>query len=581
MPERAFGTKPTVMLNGNRLPADVEPNVLAVTVDTDLTAPGACQITFADPQRTVLDALGIEFLQPVQVLASAVEETEPQVLFDGAVYGFDFMADDTGTFALIRAYDAAYRLKQRRGVTSFNDVTDGDVVRQLADDAGVETGTVDVGEVIHPYLAQLNQSHWEFLVERAAASDRVLHVREGRLDFVRSPEATGGPAPGDHASTDPLQLTAGHNLVYLRARTTAAQQTAGVEVRGWDPVTKQAVVATATAATRGASLDATPAAVGADHGAESALTPAPGLATQAACDTLAAAVAEREGSSFTHVEGQALGDPRLRAGVAVSVGRAGRFDGRYTLTSARHVFDDRGYATFFAVTGDHDRSLNGLVGAGSASGGAGGGAGIRNGHRLDGVYPALVTNVRDPESLGRVKLNLPWLADDYESDWARVVQLGAGPGRGILWFPEVGDEVVVAFLAGDPSRPLVVGGLYNGTDAPPFEGFADSGDGQIDTRGLRTRVGHTVVFHDTAGEEAIRIETGDRAVTITLDQAAKKLHIQSGGDVVVEADGEVSVTAARDLTVDATGTATIRGQRGLKLESNGEVAVSGLAIKLN
>lgn len=574
MPERAFGTKPVVLLAGNRLPPAVEPNVVAVVVDSDLTAPGACQITFADPERTLLDTLGVELLQEVEVMASAVEETEPHPLFRGEVYGVDFLADDTGAYALVRAYDPAYRLKQRRGVTSFNDVTDGDVVRQLAGDAGVETGEVDAGEVIHPYLAQLNQTHWDFLVERAAANDRVLHVREGRLDFTRSPEAADGPDPGDHASTDPLQLTAGHNLVYLRARTTAAQQAGGVEVRGWDPATKQAVVSTATPATRGARVDATPADVGAEHGAETLLAPAPGLTSQAAGDVLAASVAELAGASFTHVEGQALGDPRLGAGVAISVGQAGRFDGSYTLTSARHVFDKQGYATFFAVSGEHDRSLHGLANGDGAWA-------PRPRQRFEGVYPALVTNVQDRDSLGRVKLQLPWLADGYETDWARVVQVGAGPDRGLLWFPEVGDEVAVAFVAGDPARPMVLGGLYNGSDAPPFEGFADAGDGQVDTRGLRTRVGHTLVFQDTSGEESIRIETGDGSVVITLDQANRKLHVHSDGDVVVEADGAVEVTAARDLTLEATGTATVRGKRGLSLESDGEVSVSGLAIKLN
>jgi len=574
VPERAFGTKPVVLLAGNRLPPDVEPNVVAVVVDSDLTAPGACQVTLADPDRTLLDTLGVELLQEIQVMASAVEETEPRPLFRGEVYGVDFLADDTGAFALIRAYDPAYRLKQRRAVTSFNDVTDGDVVRQLAGDAGIETGTVDPGDVIHPYLAQLNQSHWDFLVERATANDRVLHVRDGRLDFTRSPEASGGPAPGDHASTDPLQLTAGHNLVYLRARTTAAQQAAGVEVRGWDPATKQAVVATATPATRGADLGASPSDVGSEHGSETLLAPAPGLTSQAAGDVLAASVAELAGASFTHVEGQALGDPRLRAGVAVSVGQAGRFDGRYTLTAARHVFDQKGYATFFTVSGEHDRSLHGLANGDGAWA-------PRPRHRFEGVYPALVTNVRDRDSLGRVKLRLPWLADDYETDWARVVQVGAGPDRGLLWFPEVGDEVAVAFVAGDPARPMVLGGLWNGSDAPPFEGFADTGDGRVDTRGLRTRIGHTIVLQDTSGEESIRIETGDGSVVVTLDQANRKLTVHSDGDVVVEADGAVEVTAARDLTLEASGTATVRGKRGLNLESDGQVSVSGMAIKLN
>lgn len=577
--QREFGTKPIVKLAGNRLPGEVEANVKAVIVESDLTAPGACLITFADPDRSVLKTIGVDFLQPVEISASAVEESGQEPIFTGEVYGFDFAEDDTGTYALVRAYDAVYKLKQRRGITSFNDVTDGDVVRQLAQDAGVEPGNIDGGDVIHKYLAQTNQTHWDFLLERAAANDRVLQVRDGRLDFTRSPEASGAPAPGDHGSTDPLQLIAGHNLVYLRVRTTAAQQVSEVEIRGWDPANKEAVVASAGSASRGAQIDATPADVGGQHGAQTRVAAFPGLTTQAECDAIAASIAQREGASFTHAEGQALGDPRLRAGVPVSLGKTGPFDGRYTLTSARHVFDDSGYHTFVSVSGDHDRSLHGLTNGSAGANGQGQGSG--GFQRFDGVYPAIVTNIEDPEKLGRVKLELPWLAGDYETDWSRVMQVGGGDDRGVLWFPEVGDEVVVSFLAGNPSRPLVIGGLYNGKDKPPFDGFDDLGDGKVDTRGLKTRIGHALVFNDKSGDESIRVETADGSVKITLDQSKKELHIESKGDIEVKADGNVTVAAARDLTLEASGSATVKANASLKLESKGQVSVSGAAIKLN
>lgn len=571
MPPRAFGTKPTIILDGDRLPVEIEPHLVEVVVETDLTAPGSCLVTFADPGRDVLDALGVDFLQRLEVLASPVEEVEEEPLFVGDVYGFDFMADETGTFALIRAYDATYKLKQRRGISSFCDVTDGDVVRTLAEDAGVETGTIDGGDVIHPYLAQVNQSHWDFLQRRAQASDCTLHVCDGRLAFTKSTEASDGPRPGDHASTDPLQLIAGHNLVYFRVRTTASQQVGAVEVRGWDPSRKETVVAEAEANSRSARLETTPAEIGTQHGTETRVAAFPGLTTQAACDVIATSVAERVAASFGYAEGQAIGDPRLRAGVAVSVGRTGRFDGQYTLTAARHVFGRAGYHTTFSVSGEHDRTLHGL----SA------GRGAPGTHRFDGVYPAIVTNVADPGSLGRVKLKLPWLADDYETDWARVMQIGAGPDRGILWFPEVDDEVLVAFIGGDPAAPAVIGGLYNGTDTPPFEGFADPEDGQVDTRCLQTRAGHALVFCDAEGEQSVRLHTGDASISITLDQARGTLVIESGGDVELRADGNVAITAGRDLTLEAAGTGTIRANAGLKLESAGSVAVSGATIQLN
>jgi uncharacterized protein involved in type VI secretion and phage assembly len=568
VPATRYGTRPVVRLGGQRLPGALEPLLISLRVETDVTAPGTCLLTFADPAGTVLDELGVEYQQSIEVTASAVEEQDERVVFAGEVYGLDLEADERGSFAHVLAYDVGFRLRQRRGTRSFNDVTDGDVVRQLADDAGVATGTIDSGDIVHPYLAQLNETHWDFLVRRARACDRTLTVRDGKLCFTRSALAGDGPSPGDHASTDPLQLVAGRNLTYVRLRATASQQVAEVEVRGWDPMAKAELVATAPASSRSAQFGAEPGDVGRRCGAAVQVVTAPGLRTQAECEQLAASVGEMVAATFGYLEGVAIGDPRLQAGVAVSVGRAGRFDGRYVLTSARHDFDGQGYRTSVVVSGEHDRSLHGLT----------------TGERAvsyPGVYPAVVTNVSDPDGQGRVRLRLPWLAADFETDWARVVQIGAGPDRGVLWFPEVDDEVLVAFVGGDPTQPAVIGGLYNGSDTPPFDGFGDLDDGRVDVRGFRTRAGHALVFRDKGGEERVELRSADDSLVVTLDQAASKIVVESGGDVEVNAGGAVSLHASGDMSLHADGSATISAKSGLKLESTGQVEITGALIKLN
>ena len=65
--------------------------------------------------------------------------------------------------------------------------------------------------------------------------------------------------------------------------------------------------------------------------------------------------------------------------------------------------------------------------------------------RVYGVTVGVVTNNQDPDGLGRVKVRFPWLSDDDESFWARVVTPMAGNGRGLYLLPEVDDEVLVAF----------------------------------------------------------------------------------------------------------------------------------------
>jgi len=121
-------------------------------------------------------------------------------------------------------------------------------------------------------------------------------------------------------------------------------------------------------------------------------------------------------------------------------------------------------------------------------------------------------------------VSFPWLSDSYESTWARMMQLGAGPNSGALLLPEVGDEVLVAFEFGRVDHPVVVGGLYNGVDTPV--GVKDLVDnGTVKRRTFISRKGHKVTFFDGADETGIQLETAG-GLTIHLDDKASTLTIK-------------------------------------------------------
>ncbi|HEU5130898.1 MAG TPA: phage baseplate assembly protein V, partial [Pyrinomonadaceae bacterium] len=87
--------------------------------------------------------------------------------------------------------------------------------------------------------------------------------------------------------------------------------------------------------------------------------------------------------------------------------------------------------------------------------------------RYFGVYEALVTAVEDTAKEGRVQVKFPWFDDKLATEWCRVRQSYAGNDYGSFFIPEVGDEVLVAFVQGDMRFPIILGGLYNGQDKPP------------------------------------------------------------------------------------------------------------------
>ncbi len=178
----------------------------------------------------------------------------------------------------------------------------------------------------------------------------------------------------------------------------------------------------------------------------------------------------------------------------------------------------------------------------------------RNDDVLDGLYPALVTSNKDPLDVGRVKVRFPWLDDEEQSHWARLVQPYAGKQRGLFFMPEVGDEVLVVFELGDVHQPLVIGGTWNGEDEPPEPGDPD---GSNHHKVIETRSGHKLHFDDTPGAEFIQLNDSSLNNIVRWDSASNAITVTAKtGDIHVEApQGKISLLA-KDVVMTASNNAS-------------------------
>jgi len=197
--------------------------------------------------------------------------------------------------------------------------------------------------------------------------------------------------------------------------------------------------------------------------------------------------------------------------------------------------------------------------------------------RFFGVTIGVVTNNKDPEGLGRVKMSLPWMADQVESDWARVVTPMAGPGRGVYFLPEVNDEVLIAFEHGNPDMPYVLGGLWNGTDKPP----ASNSDGKNDVRTIRSRSGNQIRLTDTDGDASIEIIDSSGKNTIVIHAKDNSITITSAGDITISADNGKLKLSGKSVEITATATVTAEGSQGMDLKSSGQLTIKGSAVNIN
>jgi uncharacterized protein involved in type VI secretion and phage assembly len=253
------------------------------------------------------------------------------------------------------------------------------------------------------------------------------------------------------------------------------------------------------------------------------------------------------------------------------------------VTGSRHVWDDskEGYRTFFVVSGRQERSMLGLASLGATSGVPSAG-----GPPILGVVPALVTNVKDPKNLYRIKVKFPWLDENYETDWIRVAQFGSGQGSGYgaLFLPEVNDEVLVAFEQGDSRRPYAIGALYNGVDKPHKPSAVVGADGKVAIRGFRSRKGHQFTIYEGPSKSGIALNTGNRKIKIVLNETTNKITVECDGDIeITSKTGDIKISAFKNLELEAkTGSTSMKGMTGASLEASaGNTSVKGVMVNIN
>lgn len=198
---------------------------------------------------------------------------------------------------------------------------------------------------------------------------------------------------------------------------------------------------------------------------------------------------------------------------------------------------------------------------------------------LVGIHIGVVTDNKDPEGIGRIKVKYAVPTDDVESAWARQITIMAGKEMGFVVYPEKNDEVLLRFINGQSDQPVIVGYLHNGKDVIPF----DNADGNNDDRIFWSRSKHKMTVNDTDGSEHITCETKDGKTIVemlTADEAinltstkditltvGNKLLIDAGAEVSISADMNIKASTAQNLEVTAASNIDLNGSAGVAITS--------------
>lgn len=516
------------------------------------------------------------------------------------ITGLAIEADVRSTELVVTAYDKRHRLGNDLTVRVYLDSSYQDVILDVARRKGLRA-VVD---------ESLRQPIFKHIIEATTDLAFINDIaRRTGMECVMEGEELR-VHPRTSGSTVTLKL--GEALRSFDARYTATERPTGVTATGWDPASKRTVVGAGnnelTQSTNNVPITERPDPQ--PFGPRKADVWRGALTSVAESEAVAKGIARRMTSNELSGHGEALGNPNLVPGSLVEItGIDDKWNGSYYVTTVEHVYGRNDtYVTRFTVGGLEATGLVDLVG-GSAPRSA---FDVMTG----GVTIGIVTATNDDaEKYGHVKVKLPYLGTDgdgkeVETTWARLATIGAGNQRGVMFMPEINDEVLVAFEHGDIRRPYVIGSLWNGMDAPPLD------ISEPDTKNKRiivSRTGHKLTFFDgddpaksnvsiVLGDNTTKLHLGkDKVELISNNKSIEVKHSQ--GSILLKESGDIElkgmnikILAQQNFELEATNVtikgkvkAEIAGQTALdlkggataKLQASGITEVKGALLKLN
>jgi len=235
-------------------------------------------------------------------------------------------------------------------------------------------------------------------------------------------------------------------------------------------------------------------------------------------------------------------------------------DGKFIITSVMHSYGDGGFSTYIQFGLNHESY-----------------ACKYNLHTTGSrpvILSGLVTQLQDdPDNLNRIRIKIAGWKDAQEEVWARVATSYAGDQYGTVLLPEIGDEVIVAFMGNDFDVPIVIGSAFS-PKLPPHTAFKDDNYDKvfITKKGMKWAWNDEKCIHEISTPKGNKIVISEDGKSITIeDQNTNK---------IVMNDSAIELTGAKDITIKATANVKIEGA-AVELTASGNLKLKGSMVLIN
>lgn len=494
----------------------------------------------------------------------------------------------------VECRDKSVKMTVARKNATFGDgktaTTDGSLMKKVIEDAGLTASVGTTSEQLKEVI-QYYSTDWDFLLMRAERNGMVVIVNDGTVD-VNVPKVTGSAV---------LSITYGTDMLDFQADMDARTQLTSVSAASWDSATQAVISGDSTNPTINTQGNIDSATL-ADVLGVSNFTLQSNAALTA--DDLAGwASSQLQRSWLNRITGHAKfqGSSLVLPGTVVEVDGVGaRFNGNVYVTGVTHELKEGNW------TSDIKFGLNYTAFNETPNIVAPLSSGVLPG--VNGLQIGTVKQIfEDPDQETRIQVSIPILQSEATLIWARMATFYATNGAGTVFYPEVGDEVVLGFLNEDPRYPVILGSMYSKTNVTPVDP-----DEKNTIKAFATKGGNAITFNDEEDKQSIAISTpeknnvvfsdseksivvtdqnensitmSDEGITIkdknnnSIEMASSGITIKSDGDITIQATGNVNLKATGNLDGQATGNATIKGMEAT-LQGDLSAKVTGQQAEL-
>jgi Rhs element Vgr protein len=490
-------------------------------------------------------------------------------VFKGIVWKHRIIVKNNQSVLQVEARDKAVLMTMSENNMVFEEMNDGDIIEDIASRANQEVDISASFNIEHEKMVQYGSTDWDFIISRVEANAFLARTEMNTLEVFEP----------DTSQDAKIDLVLGATILELDTELSSENQVAGIEKTGWFFDSQEVKIEEPSIAiSESGSLSSEEIAE--NISAEKSISHYSNVDDDK--ELTALADAEKVKNKLSRIRGfvKSEGFAEIKPGEMIKLSSVGeKFNGKTFVSAVTQTFKNGNWTTSYQVGLSEEFHLERF----SPKPKTQFVLPVTNGLEI-----GVVQEIVDPNGENRIKINIATF-ENTNGIWARHASPDAGDGRGIVFRPEVGDEVVVAFINNDPRAAVILGMLNSSAKPSPIDAEEDNNE-----KGIVTRKGLKLIFNDDDLSTTVETPNGN-TIVLSDDEGYIKMSDENGNTVEMSEDG-IKLDSIKDVEIKATGDVKLEGTNiefkanasfkaegsaSAEVSSSGATAIKGSLVQIN